>query len=714
MDENKNLLDFGGKRKLPLILQSEISECGLACVLMIASYFGYSSDLVCARRKFNLSNKGLTLEALIDLSEKIKLQARPLRAELSALKSFNRPVILHWDMSHFVVLNKVRGKYVEIFDPAKGKRTLTLAEVSNHFTGVVLELFPSADFQQCAEQDKVKLSDFWSKIHSLKGILTKIIILSFCLQIFVLGGPLIQQLVIDEAITMKDAEFLLVIVLGLAMIGIFQALLSYIRSKIILFLTNTLSFEMTSNLFKHLMRLPAEYFEKRRLGDITTRFGSLTPIQNIISTGVVTVILDGFMAITTLTVALYYSWTMTLLIVTFLIIGFLIQLSVYPRLRRQQEKIIDLSGKEQTAFIENIQAAITIKIFGQESNRENVWLNNRVDKMNETINLANFQLNLGLFTSFIGALQQAVVMFMSAMLVINNQITLGMLFAYQSYSGQFSSKIDGLITQYFAFKILDMHLGRLSDIVCEKREGGEATPTQVGEEKLKRLDDLTLKNIDFRYGENESYVLNNIHLDVQKGEMISIVGTSGAGKSTLLKIMLGLVKPSAGMIISNGIPLDNAAWKQFRQCVGVVMQNDKLLSGTIADNISFFDPNVDIEWVHVCAQKGHIYRDIMEMPMGFNTLIGDMGSSLSGGQKQRLLIARALYKKPNILFMDEGTANLDQRTENMIADTIRNMPITRIIIAHRPALIAISDRILELREKSLTDITEVLRPKESA
>jgi len=707
-------LKFENKNELPLILQSETSECGLTCLLMISSYFGQHIDLVCARRKFKISNKGLTLESLIDLSEKMNLKARPLRAELEALTSFSHPVILHWNMSHFVVLKSIKGKNAEIFDPASGKKLISLTELSSHFTGVVLELLPATNFKQSIEQDKVKLSDFWSKIHGLKSILLKVLFLSLLIQVFVLGAPLIQQLVIDEAITMKDTEFLLVIALGLAMFSIFQALLSYIRSKIILFLTNTLTFEMTSNLFKHLMRLPAEYFEKRRLGDITTRFGSLVPIQKLISTGVVTIILDGLMAITTLIVALYYSWSMTLLIVTFLIVNFLIQLAVYPRIRRQEEKIIELSGKEQSTFIENIRAAVTIKIFGQINNRENVWLNNRINKMNESINLENFRLNLNLLTSFIGAFQKAIILFISAMLVINNEMTLGMLFAYQSYSSQFASKVDGLIAQYFSFKLLDMHLGRLSDIVCESREIEENAPIETSNQNKNSFTNLELKDVCFQYGENEPCILENVNLNVKQGEMISIIGASGSGKSTLIKIMLGLSKPSSGIVSSGQIPLTNTAWRDFRKSVGVVMQNDALLSGTIADNISFFDPNADLKNIYHAARQANIYQDIISMPMGFNTLIGDMGNSLSGGQKQRLLIARALYKKPSILFLDEGTANLDHKTEHIIANTIQQMSITRIVIAHRPALMAISDRILELKEKSLVDITEMLKPKETA
>lgn len=686
------------------ILQSEAAECGLACLAMVCVSHGYKTNLSSLRRRFAVSLKGSTLKSLIATADKIGLSARPLRTELQGLKTLLTPAILHWNMDHFVVLVKIDRNTMTIHDPARGVVKMNYSEISKHFTGVALELRPSKRFERIKDIKPVKLSDFWSRISGLKRSLVQAFILSVFLQIFALTTPLYQQMVVDDVITKQDSDFLVVLAIGFALLGIINIVISYIRSLVMLHFSNGLNFQMRINLFRHLLRLPSEFFEKRHIGDISSRFGSLTPVGQLFTNGIIATILDSIMALSTLALAFYYSVSLTVTVLAFLSIGFVIQWLTFPIIKQKNEEIIHLGAKENSNFLETIRAARAIKIFGQESARESAWQNHSVETLNANIGLAKFGLNLGVFTGIIALVQSIITLYLGANLVIEGTMTIGMLFAYQAYAGQFSGRINSLISQIISFRMLKMHLTRLADIVHTEPELlGDIDTTFISSSQLQIEGEMSLKGISYRYGEHEPWVLRDLNIDIKAGEMIAISGSSGSGKTTLFKILLGITQPQQGEIRIDGIPLKQIEPSFYRNALGVVMQEDQLLSGTIADNISFFDANIDMTQVQACAKQVCIDEEIKKSPMGYNSLIGDMGTTLSGGQKQRILLARALYRKPRILLLDEGTANLDIQTESKIAELIRSLPITRIIVAHRPKLIEMSDRVFEMKSGCLIE-----------
>lgn len=435
-----NLLKFKKANAVPLVMQSEAAECGLACLLMVSGYFGKNVSLHDARRDFGASLKGLTVENIVKIADRMGMSSRAMRADVSSLKQVTLPAVLHWDLSHFVVLTKISGGKFFVNDPAKGSRVYTRDEFSDHFTGIVLDFQKSSNFKPEKKVRKAKLSDFWSEMRGLKRSLIQILLLSGLIQIFVIAMPIFQQIVIDDVIISNDADLLKILAIAFVLLGIFETALNFIRAKTIQFLTFKLNYQMTSNLFAHLMKLPVEFFEKRKVGDIVTRFSSLGPIQTIISSSIVSVILDSVLAIVTLTMSFLYSPQLTFYILLFLALNLVITLLVFPYQKKANEKILELSAKEQTTFLENIQAAPTIKIFGKESVRDNVWKNKLADKMNASISLGNFEINLGAVTGVIGTFQSVFIFFIGASLIIAGEMSLGMLIAYQSYSGQFSSK----------------------------------------------------------------------------------------------------------------------------------------------------------------------------------------------------------------------------------------------------------------------------------
>ena len=676
---NEVNLQFGRSEKTRVILQTEAAECGLACLAMAAAYHGQTHDLGSLRRQYGTSLKGISLRGLMQIADNMGFSTRPLRAELESLKDLPTPCILHWDMQHFVVLEKVKGTKVTIIDPAVGRRTLPLNEVSHHFTGVVLEITPSAKFERFKRVNRVLISDLWQRIVGLKRSLLQLFTLAVLLQLFALVAPLFSQIIVDDVIARGDLDFLFVLAIGFALLLVIQESISILRSYVVLHLTNTMTFQMQVNLFRHLIRLPHEFFQKRHIGDIQARFDSLDPIEELLTSTLVSAVLDGIMAIATLTVIFLYSWELTLVVLVALLIHIVGTMVLFPFVRTRTEQQIQAGAKEQTTFLEIIRGLTTIKTFGRESERESVWKNTLADELNQGIRLGKIGIWSGTAESLLFGISGILVMYLGARLVINDELTLGMLFAFLAYQTQFSERTQALVESLFEFRMIGLHLERLSDIVHaepEESDANEFAETQPLRGKIQ------LENVSFRYGETEHYVLKDVNLTIEPGDAVYIHGDSGTGKSTLLKLLTGLFQPTDGTVLVDDQAIASYGLTRLRRQIGLVSQDDTLLSGTIAENISFFDADIDRERLEQCAKMALIDDEINAMPMRYDSLVGDMGSSLSGGQRQRVLLARALYNEPKILIMDEGTANLDEFATEGIIDNLAELEITRIFVSH--------------------------------
>ena len=694
------LLQMKKRSKLPVTLQTEVAECGLTCLSMIAGYYGYDTDLHTLRRRFPVSLKGATLQHIIQIGEDLDLSARALRVELGALESLQTPAILHWDLNHFVVLKSVSGSKVVIHDPSQGRRVLTLEEFSKHFTGVAVEFSPTTSFEQKTAVEQVRLFDFLRTTGGIKKAFVQLVVLSILLQVFAIASPFYMQLVVDQALTTYDRDLLTVLAIGFLLLALIRVVTNAFRSWVIVYLGNTLSFQMGGNLFRHLIHLPLDFFEKRHIGDLIARFGSMDAIQKILTTGMVTALVDGVMAITTFIMMWLYAPYLALLVLAVVLIYTGIRLALFGPLRTLTEEEIVARAKEQSNFMESLRAVQTIKIFGKESDRQSLWKNCFADVANSRIRLGKFRVGYTGINELLFGVENVLVIYLGASMVLDGSFSIGMLYAFISYKTQFAQKTSTLIEQIIEFRMLGLHLSRLSDIaLTEKEDLGEATT--LGHEFK---GELALSKIQFRYSETETYLFKDLNLHIKQGEAVAIIGSSGCGKSTLLKVMMGLLPAESGEIRYDGGKLDELGLKGLRQHIGAVMQDDQLLSGSIADNIAFFEASPEQERIEACAKLASVHEDITQMPMGYQSLIGDMGTTLSGGQKQRVLLARALYRQPRLLFLDEATSHLDVKTERVVNEAIRALDITRIIIAHRPETIRTADRVLLLEGGVLRDI----------
>ncbi len=682
------------RKTLPVVLQTEATECGLACLVMIARYHGHDIDLNALRKTASVSLKGASLKQIMQTGGRLHLSSRPLRVELEQLHKVQTPAILHWDLNHFIVLKKVIGNKVHFIDPGRGLRVMALEKVSDHFSGVVLEMSPSTDFDTLSDRIKPKLWHLWDKMTGLKRALFQTLTLSIILQIVALAAPFYLQLVVDKAIGPSDTNLLFALLIGFGGLVCIRAVSEAIRGWAIIVYGNQMSFQMVGNIVRHLLRLPTSWFEKRHVGDIISRIGSVRPIQEALTESVVALLLDGVMAILTLVVMYMYSPVLAGIVVGMTMLLIITTLLIYPHLRRTEEEAIVTKAIENSHVIESIRASTTIKLFGREAAREAAWRNLFADTINAATAHGKFLVLQKFFETLLVGLQVVISVYLAAMLILGegSLFSLGMMFAFLAYQQHFTQSVKMLLQEGIKFRLLSLHLDRLADIVYEDHE----TMAAISHTPIDIKGAISVDNISFRYSDNDPWVLENLSLEIKSGSMTTITGMSGGGKTTLLKLILGLYKPTIGTIKIDGMPLEELGIANWRESIGVVMQDDKLLSGTIADNISFFDPQIDMKKVVKAAKSAQIHDDIAAIPMNYLSMVGDMGSVLSGGQRQRVLLARALYHDPKVLFLDEGTANLDPQTEKKIADVLEAMPLTRIIVAHRPELIERSDRVLTI------------------
>ena len=686
-----------GRKTLPVILQTEMSECGLACIAMIGRYHGHDIDLNVLRKRHLVSMTGASLKSIMAIAGSLQLAGRPLKVDLDQLHKLQLPAILHWDLNHYVVLKSVKDEMVEIVDPGVGLRRMKLSKVSNHFTGIALEISPTAEFSPVDARLRPHLSLLWSRLLGLKRAIFQTLTLSIILQIIVLTAPFYLQLVVDGVLPQNDYALLTALAIGFGGLMILRAIAEAVRGWAILVYGNQMSLQMVGNVFRHLIRLPTSYFEKRHVGDIISRMDSTTPIQEALTQSLVAVLIDGAMAILMLIVLFLYSPVLGSVVLGSVLILVLVTVLIYPHLRRTQEEAIYARAIENTHVIESIRANTSVKLFGREAEREAAWRNLYADFINANVEFGKFTIWQKFAETLLTGLQIVIVVWFAARMMMStgsgeSSFTLGMLVAFLAYRQYFTDSVTQLLQKGIEFSLLSLHLDRLSDIIFSEEEDIDEVDAAPPEVKGK----IEIDNVSFRYSDTDRWILEDFSLTIEPGSMTTLTGLSGGGKTTLMKLILGLYTPTKGRILIDGQPLSDIGIRNWRSQIGVVMQDDNLISGTIADNISFFNPEMDITLVMRAAQKAQIHDDIIAIPMNYMSLIGDMGSILSGGQRQRVLLARALYHNPKVLFLDEGTANLDSETEKTIVDIIKAMPITRVIVAHRPAFIENSDALVSI------------------
>jgi ATP-binding cassette subfamily B protein RaxB len=689
------LLNLTGGKRVPFVLQTEAAECGLAALAMVANYHGLKCDMNGLRRQFSLSLKGMTLKNLIGMADRLGLAGRALRLNLEHAGQLHLPAILHWQMNHFVVLTKVSGSKFFISDPARGERVLGVEEFSAAFTGVALELRPTSAFETDDLRQPLRIRQLWTWIEGLGPALAQTAFLSLLLQAFVIASPFYLQIVVDDILPRFDLDLLAVLAVGFGLFGLINAAAGALRQRLLLTIGSLMGFQMAANLARHLLKLPIPFFEKRHAGDIISRFGSILPIQSALTTGIVSAVIDGLMAIVTLILMMFYSPLLGLVALLAVALALAARAVFFPVMKARATEAIVAQAKQDSYLIETVRGVTALRLANAESDRHALWQNTMAETANARLSMGRLSISLQLINDILFGLEAVLTIYIAAHAVFAGGFSVGMLFAFLTYKQQFVTRALALADRWIEFRMLSLHLDRLADIALADHDRGFERQELV-ERAGEFSGAIALNDIKFRYGDNEPYVLDGLSLDIKPGEHVAITGPSAGGKSTLVKILLGLMEPESGEVLIDGDPLMKFGLTRYRARVAAVMQDDQLFAGTLADNIALFDPKPDVALVEACAVAAAIHDEIVRMPMRYETLVGDMGAALSGGQKQRVLLARALYRRPKILVLDEGTAHLDGALEARVSAAISELNITRIVIAHRPETIRRASRVVVL------------------
>lgn len=692
-------------RRLPLTLQTEATECGLACLVMIASYHGHQTTLMELRRQFSVSLKGTTLKHLIHTADRLKFGTRAVRAELDELGNLRLPCVLHWNFNHFVVLKAVDGQRLTLHDPAQGVRQLSLSEASKAFTGVALEVWPENDFQQQPAPAQIGVTHMLGRVTGLYRSLGQVLLLALALEVFSLVSPLLLQWTVDNVLVTKDHDLLITLMIGFGLLLLMKQSVSLVRDWVTMHMSTLLGVQWQANVFSHLVRLPIQYFEKRHLGDVVSRFGAVGKIQQTLTATFFSTVLDGLMSLATLLLMLVYSPLLALVAVAAMLLYILVRWAWYQPLRRASEEQIIHAARVDSHFLETLRGMRTLKLFQRHNERRATWLGLLVMQINAGLRTQKLQLLYTQLNSLIFGLENLLAIGFGASLVMDNQFSVGVLMAFMAYKGQFVGRVASLVDHLFELRMLRLQGERLADIVLHPLEEAQDIS---GISALSPVAlDIDIQGLRYRYSDQEPWVLDGLDLYITRGESIAITGKSGCGKSTLVNLMLGILHPVMGQIRIAGTELRHLEVDTWRSRIGTVLQDDCLFTGSLMENITFFESSPDLDWAMECARKVSIHEEVLAMPMGYNTLVGDMGTVLSGGQKQRLMLARALYKRPEILILDEATSHLDTGCEQRVNRAIQDLKVTRIIIAHRAETIASADRVVRLEAGRVVQETRV-------
>lgn len=690
-----SMLNHSRRCQIRPIVQSEAAECGLMCLLMIRSSFGVHDDVPAARKAVDISSKGTTVNQILEIGKLLGLKCTGLKTKLEYLEHASLPCILHWEFNHFVVLAGVNGNRYEVFDPATGRTILERSEVSSRFTGVVLEAAlegPLVAFVNKDKRDSAN-SGFGTLASEHKKKIAGILAVAILVELIGVTIPYYTRIMVDHVVPDHDFNLLALLVVGFIGLTTIQLGFAICRIRLASWISTRLGAEWTLEVLRTLLRLPVRYFERRSTGGIISRFTSVQLVQDTLTSGAVQVVLDVLVcSVAAIAALLLNAWLSLFLIFNALLFA-AVKFYFFGAAWRANEQYLNVRAKQQGDIIESIRGIQTIKIFNREDDRERRARNFTVEAAEKQVVIQRIRAQFAASNTWFVSTQRILAIGAGAASVADGSLSLGSLFEYVMYVDLLSGRVGPLIDGLLDFRLISLHSERVSDITSSEPE--PEGRHVVGESSRATVN---LKDVSFRYSKCDPWVLRGLSLQIEEGESIAITGPSGSGKSTLVKILTGLAHPTKGEVEFFGRPLDCGHVVRDPSLVGAVLQGDRLFAGSIAQNISMFDAQPRLDDMLDAARNAGIHSDIVSMPMGYETLVGDMGSTLSGGQRQRIMLARALYWKPRILILDEATSALDRKVEAEICERISGMDMTRIMFAHREETLRSATRVLDIRE----------------
>lgn len=681
------------KSKLPVILQAEQSECGLACLAMILAFHGNHTGLRGLRTRHSVSSRGLSIARIMAMAAQNGLAAKAVKVDVESLTKLELPCILHWSSTHFVVLWRInaRKRSVDLHDPRSGPVTVSYETMASRFSEAAIELRPSSAFVHVPPPPRVKLRDISGKVRGLAKALGPLGALTLVVQLLMLLTPLLMQWVVDRVIVGGETSLLTVFGLSFTVLLLVQVTSTFVRTLGVARLSIDILVKWMGSMFSHLVSLPLSYFGRMNLGDILSRLQSVRAIQQILSANLFEVIIDGIMGVLLFTVMLIYSPPLTAISVIGVGGYILLRACTYQRLSSEMTRSLNLYALQQSHLVETVRGIQSVKVACKEAIRTANQKSLLERAAMQDFKIARFNMWFTASSGAIFGLMHIGVVWLGALSVTNGNFSVGMLLAYIAYEAQFANRAGTLVNRCVELRNLRIHTERVADIALT---APEETSESRGHVSLagERIE----MNVSFAYAEGEPLILKDCQLIVEPGDFIAIVGDSGCGKSTLLKVLVGVHTPVSGRVCIGQKDIRVLGLHAYRSAIGAVMQDDQVFMGTIFQNIAFFDPEADAVGVENAARLAGLHEEIRQMPMGYQTQVGDMGAALSGGQKQRVILARALYRNPSVLVLDEATSHLNIELEELVSRNLQRLAITRIVVAHRPQTINSASKVYRL------------------
>jgi ATP-binding cassette, subfamily C, bacteriocin exporter len=699
---------FGGlrkKKRIPKVRQHDITDCGAACLSSVASFYQLQMPIARIRQYASTDKKGTNVLGMIEAAEKLGFQAKGVRGPFESLFKIPLPAIAHViikdSLHHYVVIYEVNEKQVVIMDPADG-------EVYHHphtvfqqlWTGVLMLLLPADNFMSGNRKVPV-LERFWVLLQPHRTVMTQALVGSIVYTVLGLSGSIYIQKITDQVLVQGNTNLLNLLSVAMIAILLLQVLIGTFRSLFIIKTGQQLDAQLILGYYKYLLKLPQQFFDTMRVGEIISRVNDAVKIRTFINEVALDLTVNVFIVIFSFAMMFAYYWKLALIMLAIIPLYAIMYKVVNAVNKKQQRIIMEQSAELDTQLVESLNAASTIKRFGVED-YANIKTESKFVQLLKTIfKTGKIGLYVGNYNEIITRIFTIILLWAGAYFVIRHEITPGELLSFYALMGYFTDPVKSLITSNVAIQDAVIAADRLFEIMDLERE---ETDNKVVL-KPDMITDIQFRDVSFRYG-SRTDIFKNLNLSIPVKKITAIVGSSGSGKSTLMSLMQNLYKLNEGSISIGNMDIKHISNNSLRQMVSVVPQHIDLFAGTIVENIALGDFEPDMQKILAISERLGITEFIEKIPGGFMAIVGERGANLSGGQRQRLAIARALYRNPEILILDEATSSLDSISEKYVQSTLQNLRKqgkTIVIIAHRLSTIKNADKIVVLHEGKLVE-----------
>ncbi|MDY7228266.1 peptidase domain-containing ABC transporter [Hyalangium rubrum] len=681
------------QRRVPVILQQANAECGAACLAMILGYYGRKTSIAELRECVGAGRDGIKANVITRVAREMGLRTRAYSGQPEHFAYITLPALIFWEFKHYVVVERWTPQQVDIVDPAIGRRSLTQEQFDAGFTGVVITFEPGVQFSRKSGDSIGTWRTYLQHMLAVPGLragLVQIIAASFLLQVLGLTLPIATKVVVDYLLPARIPDLLTILGWGLVITVVMQVVTSYLRAALLLYLQARLDAQMMLGFFEHMLSLPLAFFQQRSTGDLIMRLKSNSIIREVLTNQTLAAVLDGSLVLVYLSVLFLLAPLFGAAVLVIGAVQAAVPVLTARRVNALLQEEITADSASQGYLVEVLTGMVTLKATGAENHALDRWSNLFFNHLNTSLKRNHLAALINVSTSALGLVAPLALLYLGARFVLEGQLSLGTMLALNTLGIAVLRPLSSLVAVVQQLQFGAAHFARLFDVLSAEPE--QAARKEASTPRLSGQ--VELRNVSFRYNPHAPYVLRDISLRIEPGQKIAIVGPTGSGKTTLGLLLLGLHVPTEGEILYDGIPLSDLSYRDVRSQFGVVLQEPSMFSGSIRHNIAFTRPDVPLEEVMRVSRLSAVHDEIMQMPMRYETLISERGTSLSGGQMQRLAIARALLNEPVLLLLDEATSHLDVLTESQIERELARLRCTRMVIAHRLSTVRDADRIL--------------------